>query len=391
MIRKLKNFAHLLLAIVANVINGFPGRRLTVIGVTGTDGKTTTTSLIYHILQSSGRKAVMITTLGSYIDNRILENGLHVTTPSSFAIQKFLRQAANTGHKYAVIETSSHGIDQNRIWGIPYKVAAVTNVTHEHLDYHPSFQDYAKTKFKLLNAAKIAVLNIDDSTIATWQRKLKNKVVTYSRESNAEVNLKKFSFKTKLFGSFNESNCLAAISVCKQLGLSDNEIKSSLLTFKAPEGRQEIIYDKSFKVMVDFAHTPNSIESLLCEVKKTNPKRIVHVFGAPGFRDQTKRPLMGEASSKYSDEIILTMDDPDKEDLDQINNQVKKGISGKFKLNENFYEIKDRKEAIKFAITHARPGDFIVLTGKGHQPTLTLPDQEMPWNEKEVALSFVSK
>jgi UDP-N-acetylmuramoyl-L-alanyl-D-glutamate--2,6-diaminopimelate ligase len=391
MIQRLKNLAHLILAVVANVINGFPGKKIRVIGVTGTDGKTTTSSLIYHILQTSGHKAALVTTVGSFLDGKMKESALHVTTPSSFAIQKFLKQAVDGKHEFAVIETSSHGIDQNRIWGIPYEIAAITNVTHEHLDYHPSFEHYAATKLKLLNMAKTAVINLDDPTVAAQRDKVHSNVVTYSLENESDFNLRKYPFQTKLFGSFNQLNCLAAIAVCKKLGISDEQIKAAIITFQAPPGRQEIIYDQEFKIMVDFAHTPNSIENILKEVKKLNPHKIVHVFGAPGLRDQTKRPLMAEASSKYSDVIVLTMDDPDKEDLDQINTQVKAGLGKNFEPNKNFFEIKNRTEAIKFAVENAQPGDFIVLTGKGHQPTLTLPDQELPWNEKEIALSSIKK
>lgn len=389
MIRKLKNLAHLILGWTAGLVYGFPARKITIIGVTGTDGKTTTTSLIYHILNYSGHKTAMITTVGAYLNGEEHRIGLHVTTPSAWTLQKFLRDAVRTGHKFAVIETSSHGIDQNRIAGIPYRVAVITNITHEHLDYHKSFEEYARVKFKLLKKASIAVINLDDAKISSLAPLLKNNIVTYSRLSNADYTPAKYPFKTKLFGSFNESNCLAAIASVKQFSIPDDQIKEALEVFKAPLGRQDIVYDKEFKVMVDFAHTPNSIENILREVKNTHPKRLIHLFGAPGHRDQDKRPMMGQASAQYADVIILTADDPREEKVENICAQIRKGISGAFEINKNLFEVYDRKEAIKMVISMAQPGDFIVLTGKGHEAGLALSGGDVPWNEREIVLEII--
>lgn len=391
MIRKLKNLGHFVLAVAANILNGFPGRKITVVGVTGTDGKTTTTSLIYHILKTAGHKTAMITTVGAYINDQMQETGFHVTTPSAFTLQKFLRQAVNSGHEFAVIETSSHGVDQNRVWGIPYTVGAITNITHEHLDYHKTFKAYSETKFRFLASAKTAVINLDDPTISAFQSRLRNKVLTYSLAQEADFNPQKFAFKSNLFGTFNQSNALAAIAVCKELGLSDEAIKSGLATFKAPLGRQDIVWDKEFKVMVDFAHTPNSVENILKEAKKTNPKRLVHLFGAPGRRDTTKRPLMGQASAKYADVIIVAPDDPRDEKISDVNNQIRQGIGENFIEGKNLFVFDDRIKALEFALRKAQQGDFIVLTGKGHEATLALADKELPWNEREIALGLILK
>jgi UDP-N-acetylmuramoyl-L-alanyl-D-glutamate--2,6-diaminopimelate ligase len=391
MLRKLKNFAHLCLAILANVMYGFPAKKLTVIGVTGTDGKTTTSTIIYHILKSTGHKTALITTVGAYINNQMHSTGFHVTTPSAFAIQKFINQAAKSGHEYVVIETSSHGIDQNRIWGIPYKIAAITNITHEHLDYHVNFNAYIETKFKLLKRATVAVVNLDDAIVKNESKKLNNRVIGYSLHSPAEVNLSTFPFESKLFGSFNQSNCLAAIAVCKELGVNDEQIRTALMTIDPPPGRQDIIWNDEFKVMVDFAHTPNSIETILREAKQTNPKRLIHLFGAPGRRDQAKRKLMGESSAKYADVIVIAPDDPRDESIDYINGQIRSGLPTHFKAGENLFEFKDRLKALEFTLSNAQAGDFIVLTGKGHEPTLALADKELPWNEKELALNILQK
>ncbi len=390
MLRKLKNLAHLYLAIFANIIYGFPSRRLTVIGVTGTDGKTTTSSIINYILNQSGHRTAMITTVGAVLDGKVEPIGFHVTTPSAFALQRFLKKAADSGHEYAVIETSSHGIDQNRIWGIHYKVAVITNISHEHLDYHKTFEAYKATKLKFLQSAESAVINLDDPIVASFKKDLK-KVVTYSRKGLADVWPENFSFKTKLFGNFNESNCLAAIAVAKELGISDDKIQNALETVSAPKGRQEIVYNSEFKVMIDFAHTPNAIENVMREAKATNPSRLIHVYGAPGRRDIDKRPLMGQASSKYADVMVITADDPRDEKIGDVISQIRKGVSGKFILNENLFEIEDRKEAIKKALAMAKAGDFVVLTGKGHEQTLAIGDKEIPWDEREVVLSILNK
>jgi UDP-N-acetylmuramoyl-L-alanyl-D-glutamate--2,6-diaminopimelate ligase len=393
MIRKVKNLAHLMLAILANLLYGFPGRKLRVIGVTGTDGKTTTTSLIYHILKTSGKKVSTITTIGANLDNQTITTGLHVTTPSPFQIQRFLKKAADAGHEFVILETSSHGIDQNRIWGIAYEIGVITNITHEHLDYHSSFNEYVETKFKFLSSVKTAVINIDDEIISKFVRRLKNIVITYSLNNElADYNIPKFPFSTKLFGEFNQYNTLAALAACKSLSLTDEEIRQGISTFEAPPGRQEMAYDGEFKVMVDFAHTPNSIENVLREAKKTKPNRLVHLFGAPGRRDISKRPLMGQASSRYADIIVVTADDPRDESVSKIIEQIKSGINNNFIPNENLFEFEDRRKALEFVLLElAKPNDFIILTGKGHEPTLALADRELPWVETKIVKEILKK
>jgi len=384
MTRHLKNLAHLGLAILANMRYGFPSRKLKVIGVTGTDGKTTTTSLIHHILDSAGRKAAMITTVGAAMGGQSEQMGLHVTTPPSFAVQRFLKRALDSGSEFVVLETSSHGIDQNRVWGVSYAIAVITNVTHEHLDYHKTFQAYAGTKLKFMKSAPVAIVNVDDKTVAGFIPQLTGKVVTYSRTSAADVTPERFPFKSPLFGDFNQSNALAAIAACREAGIPDQAIRDALLTFKAPAGRQEMAHDGEFKVMVDFAHTPNAVESILREVKGTNPKRLVHLFGSPGRRDVDKRPLMGAASSRYADVIIVTADDPRDERVEDVNAAIISGIKGKFTRGTDLFEFSDRMDAVSHALGSAQPGDFILMTGKGHEPTLAVGDKEIPWDEAKI-------
>lgn len=402
MIQKLKNIFHFGEAILANIMYGFPGRKLRVIGVTGTDGKTTTVSLIFEILKRAGRHVAMITTVEAVIEGQIYPISFHGTTPSALVIQKFLRQALKSGVTDIVLEVSSHGLDQFRVWGINFEVGVLTNITHEHLDYHRNYEQYVKTKLKLLKKAKTAVINSDDQSFESVRKALVNKkALIYSlTNESADYSLRSFPFETSLFGDFNKQNCLAAITAAKSLAMADDIIRLAIKDFKAPEGREEIVYNKEFTVMIDFAHTPNAIERLLSEVAKIKRGRIIHVFGAPGKRDPTKRPLMGEASSRYAQIIILTADDPRSEKVADINQAIRQGISPEFVLTEAvkelgrgdltlLFNIPDREQAVRFAIQIAKPGDFVVITGKGHERELYVNNGSIPWNERKIVADAI--
>ncbi|MBI5122965.1 UDP-N-acetylmuramyl-tripeptide synthetase [Candidatus Roizmanbacteria bacterium] len=401
-----KNVYHFLQAIIALLVYGFPGRGIIIIGVTGTDGKTTTASLIYHILINAGKKAALISSVGAVINGKASDIGLHVTTPGRFDIQKYLRKAQKVGIKYVVLEVTSHALDQHRAYGVPFAVGVVTNVTREHLDYHKTYNNYVHVKAKLLRKAKIAVINKDDqSYLRIKKHELKGKdkrIVTYGMKKDSDLNPHNFPFRTKLLGKFNEYNCLAAIAVLRELHLADDLIRKGIVSFKAPVGRQEVIYDKDFTVINDFAHTPNSFASILPEVKKITKNRLIHVFGAAAKRDVYKRPEMGQLSAKYADIIVLTSEDPRGENIEKINNEILKGISNsKFQvLNlqkvENIkkdgkyvFKIPDRKEAINFVISIAQKGDVVLLTGKGHEKSINYGRGEQPWNETEIALQSI--
>lgn len=343
--QKLKNIYHLFQAILANIIYGFPSRKLKVIGVTGTDGKTTTTHLIAHILKIAGKKV-------SFISSVVAE-GFHVTTPSSFALQKLLKRSVDNDDEYFVLETTSHALDQNRVWGINYEVGIITNITHEHLDYHKTYEDYAKTKLKLLKKAKIGIKNTDE--IADIVKQISNLTL------------------------YNQHNYSSAYIVCKQLGISDEEILKAMMTFELPKGRLDLVYDKDFKVIIDFAHTPNALLQLLPAVQEQFLKkggRLIHVFGSAGLRDSTKRSLMGEASAKFSDVIFLTEEDYRTEDLKKICEEIGSGIK-----NKDYKIIINRQEAINQAIKSAKNGDVVILTGKGHEKSLCRGKMEEPWDE----------
>ena len=405
MVRIIKNFYHLLQAVVALIIYGFPARKMTVIGVTGTDGKTTTSSIIYHILREAGVKAALITSVSAVIDGKSFSTGFHVTTPGSLALQKYIKKAQKAGIKYLVLEVSSHGLDQNRVFGVPFEVGVVTNIGREHLDYHKTYIRYVKAKAKLLKWAKTAVVNKDDTSYKYIKPLLKHKkIITYGFKNDSLLNPHNFKFSTKLLGKFNQYNSLAAIAALRQLHFSDVIIRKALATFKAPEGRQETIYNKEFEVIIDFAHTPLAFQNILPEVKKITRNRLIHVFGAAAKRDTYKRPEMGKLSSQYADIIVLTAEDPRDEPIDMINNDILSGIQqANFKV-QNFeedikvekgdkyvFKISDRKKAIEFAISIAEKGDMVLLTGKGHEKSMNYGRGEEPWDERKVAEEAIAK
>jgi len=468
--QKVKNIYHLLNAVLANLWFGFPSRRLTVIGVTGTDGKTTTISLIYHILHTAGYNASMISSVGAVIGGKEYDVGFHVTTPSPWQLQRFIKKAVSSsnnmfekfGNKlhgvrhsgeekrrlqnlsacsmlqgdsgraflrhgsgslarmtmlkmsYLILETTSHALDQHRVWGIRFDIGVLTNVTHEHLDYHKTYENYVKTKEKLLEMSRVAVVNRDDKSYELVKSKVKSqkskvqgkskKFITYGIKENADVNPQKFPFKTKLIGEFNMYNVLAGIAVCRQLGVDDLIIRKGILSFKPPIGREEIVYKKDFTVMVDFAHTPNAFEQILSSIKPSIKGRLIHVFGAAGQRDATKRPLMGKMSAKYSDVIVLTAEDPRSEPVGKIMSEISSGIQKskvksqkyrakvKSKDDKNIvFKISDRREAINAAIKMARRGDFVLVTGKSHEKSMNYGEGEEPWDEFGVVKESVQR
>ncbi|MFH1833060.1 MAG: UDP-N-acetylmuramoyl-L-alanyl-D-glutamate--2,6-diaminopimelate ligase [Candidatus Levyibacteriota bacterium] len=382
----IKNIYHLFNAVLANGLYGFPSRKLTVIGVTGTDGKTTTVNLIYHILQKAGRHASMISSIGAIINGKASDIGFHVTTPSPWSLQKFIKKAKG----FLVLEVTSHALDQHRVWGIKFDVGVLTNVTHEHLDYHKTYENYVRTKSRLFGMAKKAVINRDDKSfkapafapstpLRASAGKQNSKLITYGMSKSADLNPQNFPFETKLLGEFNRYNILAAVGACKALGLSDKEIREGIEGFEAPKGRGEIVYENSFYVMIDFAHTPNALEQILSSVRSEVKGRLIHVFGSAGERDYKKRPLMGKVSSNYADIVILTAEDPRSESIEEISNQIAQGIEDKNKM----LMIPNRQEAINKAIKMAKEDDFILITGKAHEKSMNYGHGEEPWNEYE--------
>jgi len=391
--RMIKNFIHACLGLFACALYGFPSRGMTVIGITGTDGKTTTAHMMYSILKEQGFNVAMISTLGAVVAEKKYENGLHVTTPSAFTLQRYLQLAKKYNTTHVVLEITSHGLDQHRDIGIRYTIGILTNITHEHLDYHKTYENYVRTKLKLIQKAKTGIVNKEDMSyqfiISHFKSQISN-AMTYGL-SDGDITLKEFPVQTVFQETFNQYNALAAASVGKVLNLDAEIIMGGLKKFHPPVGRQEIVYDKDFTVMIDFAHTPNAFQMLLRGLDKQKKGRLIHIFGTAGERDHEKRPEMGKVSSEFCDVIILTAEDPRHESLDSINKEIINGFSKKFLMinddkklqkEKNIYTIIDnREQAIERAIGMAQKNDFIVITGKAHEKSMNFNGIEQPWDE----------
>ncbi|HUD19701.1 MAG TPA: UDP-N-acetylmuramoyl-L-alanyl-D-glutamate--2,6-diaminopimelate ligase [Patescibacteria group bacterium] len=380
MIRRLKGLYHLIIALVANIWFGFPAKKITIIGVTGTDGKTTTTTLIYEILKSAGYKVSMISTVHAVIGGTSYDTGFHVTTPDSFFIQGYIRKAVDHGDTHMILEVTSHGLAQHRVFGIPFAIGVITNVTHEHLDWHKTFKEYLNTKISLLTRSKVAVINRDESELFNTAMPLlrSREVFTYGIRRQAKITPTLYPFSTKLLGEFNRYNCLAAIAAVSALGVPFSVTKKVIAGFSGVLGRMEVITTKPFTVIVDFAHTPNAIDRALRSAKKLTKKRVIHVFGSAGLRDHSKRPLMGRASSQYAHTIILTEEDYRTEDVTVIMDAIQTGI----KSSVPVYRYPNRGKAIAYALSIARPGDLVIITGKGHERSLCRGTKEYPWSDQ---------
>lgn len=389
MIVRLKGLYHWLEAFVAAVWFRLPSRRLTVIGVTGTDGKTTTTTLIDEILKAAGNKVSMITSVHAVIAGKTYDTGFHVTNPRGWQIQKYLRQAVDHGDTHVVLEVTSHGLSQHRVDFVRFTVGVLTNVTHEHLDWHKTFASYMRTKISLLRRSKIAVINRDEAEVYNKASSLlrRKRIITYGIHRDAQVTPKTHPFTTKLIGQFNRYNCLAAIAATNALGVPVRVIRKALLAFTGVSGRMEVVSEKPFRVIVDFAHTPNAIEQVLKTLRPMTKKRLIHVFGSAALRDRTKRPLMGKASARYADVIILTEEDYRTEDVNRIIDEIASGINS----GPHVHRYPDRTKAIEFALSLGKPGDCVIITGKGHEKSIARGKIEYPWSDQEVVKSYAAK
>lgn len=388
--QKLKNIYHLVQAIGANLWYGFPSRQIKVIGVTGTDGKTTTTHVLHHILSSAGRKTAMLSSIYGKVGNTIYDTGFHVTTPDSFMVQKMLRSAVAAGEEYFVLETTSHALDQNRVWGVKYEAAVLTNITHEHLDYHKTIDEYAQTKWRLVEMARVSLVNSDDEVAKELltTKKAKN-IKTYGLLDTADYSVD-FRKEISELADFNAYNYLGAYGLCTELGVAKKDILAAFKTFKLPAGRIDIVHNKEFMVIVDFAHTPNAIKRILQTVKKIyvrNNGRIIHVFGSAALRDVTKRPMMGEISAQYADISIVTEEDYRTEDPAEIAKQIGNGFKNR---NKEYITMINREDAIKKALSLAQKNDVIVITGKGHEKSLCRGKIEYPWSDIDCVKKYVS-
>ncbi|MBI2641081.1 hypothetical protein HYW87_00600 [Candidatus Roizmanbacteria bacterium] len=346
----------------------------------------------------------MISSVYANIAGRSYNTGFHVTTPDVFPLYRFLRQSVDARDEYFVLETTSHALAQNRVSLIRYEAAVITNVTHEHLDFHKVYEDYVKSKKILLQKSKIALLNVDDNSFLYLRKLRQKKYYTYGLRNKADYQI---DIRKKLnlnLTRFNNYNYLAAYALCKLLGVPEVYIFEAIKTFKLPPGRLEVIAKVPITVIIDFAHTPNAFHHVLGEVKErflSSGGRMIHVFGAAAKRDAAKRPMMGEESGEYSSLVILTEEDYRDEDPHKIANEIKSGL-----LKKNFREISDedfgsktktfivindRKKAIEKAIQIAQRGDVVITTGKGHEKSLARGNKEYHWDEKKAIMEALSK
>jgi len=385
-IRKIKNIYHLLKAIFWTYRCGYPAKKLFVIGVTGTDGKTTTCTLIYEILKAAGIKAGLLTTVSAVIGGEEIETGLHTTNPDPSLLQPILKKAVGQGATHMILEVTSHGLDQNRVWGCNFQIGVLTNITHEHLDYHGSFEKYREAKAKLMLTTQYSILNKDDSSYEWFKNRCKGKVIPYGGTRLKEIS-------PALAGDYNKHNIAAAEAVCRILGIKQDVVARVIKEFRGVPGRrEEVNLGQKFKVYVDFAHTPNALEAVLTQLKKelSKGKKLILVSGATGERDKEKRPMMGEIAARLADIMIITSDDTRSENQDEIAAQIFSGIPKTQLKDDKVFKENDRKKAIEMAIKMAKAGDIILLAGKGHEKTILLGKTEYPWSDAEVVRKLLS-
>jgi UDP-N-acetylmuramoyl-L-alanyl-D-glutamate--2,6-diaminopimelate ligase len=409
------------LAILSAAFYGHPGRKLRVIGVTGTDGKTTTVNLIHSILEAAGYKAGMISTVNARIGDRVYDTGLHTTTPEAPDVQFYLAEMVKAGAQYAVLEATSHGLHQHRVTGCEFDVAVVTNITHEHLDYHQTYEAYRESKailfrslstsFRKPGVPKVAVINADDSSAPYLLSIPADVYITYGLGPQANVRAEEIqadfdglSFKvlfpggelkveSRLVGMFNVYNILAAAAAALSQGLPPDAIAEGVRRVERVRGRMERVdLGQDFTVIVDFAHTPRSLEEALKTCRPWTKGRLVVVFGCAGLRDRAKRPMMGEIAGRLADLAVLTAEDPRTEDVNEIIRQIAEGCqrAGR-REGEGYVAIPDRREAIEWAIANAQPGDLILITGKGHEQSMCIGTVEYPWDEFEAVRSALKR
>lgn len=370
---KWKNIKHFFRSWWEVIKNGYPARKLIVIGVTGTDGKTTTCHLIYEILKAAGLKVALVSTVAAYIGDEEIDTGFHVTTPDAKFLQPFIKRVVDAGMTHLILEATSHGLDQHRVVGCNFKIGVSTNLTRDHLDYHQDLTGYVRAKQKLFKMCEASVINRED---AHWRD-----FAGLSKKDNFYGIKTDFKGKINIPGEYNRYNVLAAVSVARELGVRENVIEKAVKRFELPVGRMERITRKEpFEVFVDFAHTPNALECALTAARQWAEKRLIVVFGCAGLRDKGKRPIMGEIASRLADRVIVTAEDPRTEDLSKISKEIVSGARKK-----NWEIINDRSKAILKAIKMAKRGDVIMITGKGHEKSMCFGKEERPWSDQDVA------
>ena len=389
----------------------YPANRMRMVGVTGTNGKTTTTHMIRHILKAQGFKVGVIGTVHIMIGDTSYP--IHNTTPDVVDLQHILHQMVQENVEYCVMEVSSHALALGRVSGVEFDTAVFTNLTQDHLDFHKTFENYLAAKCKLFEQVsapnqvkdnKGAVINIDDSYGYRVMEKTTAPTITYSTLGKGTLNASDVHMSTKnsqytvnykgeiylvsmnTTGLFNVYNTLAAIGACLQEGISMEAIDTALKTFSSVPGRFELIEEgQDFAVVVDYAHTPDGLQNILETAKAIKENRIIIVFGCGGDRDATKRPIMGRIAAEYGDKIYVTSDNPRTEDPVQIVKDVEVGVKEALREGTSYEVIVDRREAINHAIHDAKAGDIVIIAGKGHENYQILKNETIHFDDREEA------
>lgn len=382
-------------AVIEQTLAGFPAHGLKIIGVTGTDGKTTTCTLITQMLRNSGKKVAMMTTISVDYGNGPQPNPSRMTTLGSAAMIRELKKIRTAGVEWLVLETTSQALAQHRVWGIPYSVAVMTNLSHEHLDYHGTFERYRTAKVRLFKQAnrnkhglQVGISNADDPNGKYFANEIKNSVTYGVKAGNLKatninlsstgsvygVSIGKDEYKIvcHLPGSFNVYNSLAALGVGRAIGLSKQQIEQGIASLQSVEGRMTKVDEgQDFSVIVDYAHTPDSFKKIYEEVRPLTKGRLITVFGSAGRRDETKRPEQGRVAGEYCDVVFVTEEDDRDMDGTEILRQIAEGAQKVGKtVGKDLFLVHDRPQAIEKAIKLAKKGDIVLLLGKGHEKSI---------------------
>ena len=396
---------------------GFPARSLLCIGVTGTDGKTTTTEMIAHLLRASGKKVLSVSTVATVLGARHMPTDKR-TTPSPWILQRLLQKAKKEGIQYAVLEVSSHALVQKRIFGIPFSAAVLTNITPEHLDYHGTFQQYTAAKkllfTKYLKEKGAMIINADDKTGKKWMKECENKensllLYSSSPQKNAlfseDIHFLSAGMETvlvaengtttpfflPLFGAFNIQNAMAAIQTARFFGISLQKAAEFFSSFSGVKGRmQPVSVGQDFLAIIDFAYAAESLKNALFSARKMSPSgKVIVVFGSPGSHpDIAVRKKMGEVAAAYADVVVVTDDEPYTENPADIRAHILAGARGVTvdvqQKTAEIHEIPNREQAMEFACRNAKKGDVVLVAGMGHLSSRNIGGKEISWNDAEV-------
>jgi UDP-N-acetylmuramoyl-L-alanyl-D-glutamate--2,6-diaminopimelate ligase len=413
--------SRLALAELAAALHGYPARKLVMIGVTGTDGKTTTCSLIYQILLAAGIKAGMISTVEAVIGTEQVDTGLHVTTPDALELQGYLAQMVRAGMTHCVLEATSHGLAQRRVAACDFDIGVVTNITHEHLDFHGSLQAYRQAKGRLFSSlqdsaakasqlGRAAVLNRDDSSFEYLRQLSGVRVISYGEAPEAEIRPERVTSEasgisavlrtpdsamqasSSLRGRYNLSNILAAAACAWCLGLPTPAIEQGIAAMHGVPGRMEAVdLGQAFMAIVDFAHTPNALRQALQVARQQTAGRLIAVFGSAGLRDRQKRRLMAQVGAELADICLLTAEDPRTESLADILEEMAAGArAGGGIQDETFFLEPDRGRALRRAVGMAAAGDLVMACGKGHEQSMCFGEIEYPWDDRTAMQAALS-